>query len=80
MKGQKALAEHEQVYHAAMPCQAASLPLTGHGLRGEKKVCPAKGKKKSKGSLFVDNVSLAKGWIFQSRIPSSMWFRDTLYP
>src|SRR5258708_18022342 len=52
MKKQKALAGHGQVYHAAMGCQAASLSLTAHGLRGEKKACPAKGQKKSELSLF----------------------------
>src|SRR5258708_22957611 len=51
MKKQKALAGHGQVYHAAMGCQAASLSLTAHGLRGEKKACPAKGQKKSELSL-----------------------------
>ena len=30
---------HEGVYHAAKPCQAASLPLTRLGLRGLKKAC-----------------------------------------
>jgi hypothetical protein len=52
MKKQKALAGHGQVYHAAMGCQAASLYLTAHGLRGGKKACPAKGKKERGLSLF----------------------------
>src|SRR5260370_22835645 len=52
MKKQKALAGHGQVYHAAMGCQAASLSLTAHGLRGEKNACPAKDPKKSELSLF----------------------------
>jgi hypothetical protein len=55
MKQPKVLAEHEQVYHAALRCQAALLSLTAQGLRGEKKACPAKGKKESNGSLFCQD-------------------------
>src|SRR5258708_30178460 len=37
--------EHEGVYHAARGCQAASLPLTAPGLRGQKKACPVESDK-----------------------------------
>jgi len=37
--------EHEGVYHAARGCQAASLPLTASGLRGQKKACPVESEK-----------------------------------
>lgn len=30
---------HEEVYHAASGCQAASLPLTARRLHGEKRAC-----------------------------------------
>jgi hypothetical protein len=57
---QRHLAGHEQVYHAAMGCQAASLPLTAHRLRGEKKACPGQGKKKHENALFCPRVSRSK--------------------
>src|SRR5437868_10082461 len=37
--------EHEEVYHAASRCQAASLPLTPRRLHGLKKACSIEGKK-----------------------------------
>jgi hypothetical protein len=37
--------EHEQVYHAAVRCQAASLSLTARRLHGLKKACSVEGKK-----------------------------------
>jgi hypothetical protein len=37
--------EHEQVYHAASCCQAASLPLTARRLHDLEKVCSVEGKK-----------------------------------
>src|SRR5258708_6134209 len=61
-KKQEPLLGHEQVYHAALRCQAASLPLTAQRLRGEKKACPAKGKKKSKGSLFCPHEPSKRAW------------------
>lgn len=36
--------EHEQVYHAASCCQAASLSLTARRLHGLKKACSGEGK------------------------------------
>ncbi len=36
MKRQSPLIRHKAVYHAAMECQAASLSLTPHRLRGLK--------------------------------------------
>src|SRR2546427_1226271 len=37
--------EHEQVYHAAVRCQAASLSLTARRLHGLKNACSVEGKK-----------------------------------
>lgn len=37
--------EHEEVYHAAHGCQAASLPLTVVRLRGQKQACPVESEK-----------------------------------
>jgi hypothetical protein len=39
VKQQSLSIRHEAVYHAAVRCQAASLPLTPHPLRGQKKAC-----------------------------------------
>src|SRR5690349_4118767 len=36
---------HEQVYHAAVSCQAASLSLTGLSLRGLKRACQIESQK-----------------------------------
>ena len=41
----KPSSEHEQVYHAAACCQAASLPLTARRLHGLKNACSGEGKK-----------------------------------
>jgi hypothetical protein len=53
MKKREPLRGHEQVYHAALWRQAASLSLTPRCLRGEKKPCPPKGKKRAKVPFFA---------------------------
>jgi hypothetical protein len=53
MKKREPLRGHEPVYHAAPWGQAASLSLTPQCLRGEKKPCPPKGKKRAKALFFA---------------------------
>ncbi len=48
----RAWAGQEQVYHAALCCQAASLSLTAQHLHGQNKACPAKGKKQRGSAAF----------------------------
>src|SRR4249919_3357886 len=43
--GEKPSSEHEEVYHAASHCQAASLCLTACRLHDLKKTCSVEGKK-----------------------------------
>src|SRR5947209_18228469 len=43
--GETPSSEHEQVYHAASRCQAASLSLTARRLHDRKKTCSVAGKK-----------------------------------
>lgn len=57
MKKQEPLTGHEQVYHAAIRCQAAALSLTPQRLRGEKKPCPAQGKKE-RGFSFLSTKAV----------------------
>jgi len=44
-KRERPSSEHEQVYHAASRCQAASLSLTARGYHGLKNACSVEGKK-----------------------------------
>src|SRR5579863_4393880 len=44
-RGRTLSTEHEEVYHAASQCQAASLPLTPRRLHDQKHVCSLKSKK-----------------------------------
>ena len=69
MKKSKALAGHEQVYHAAMFCQGKRSGLTEHSLHGEKKACPAKGTKKSKGSLLCPHEPSKQTWKISGHTP-----------
>jgi hypothetical protein len=63
MRKQKALAGHEQVYHAALRRQGKRSGLTPQRLRGEKKPCPATGKKEDHGSLFYQREPSKPAWI-----------------
>src|SRR5205807_7215482 len=48
---------HEEVYHAASRCQAASLSLTARRLHGLKKACQVEGQKT--GGCFASQASLS---------------------
>ncbi len=47
--------EHEEVYHAASRCQAASLSLTARRLHGLKKACSVE-RQKTGGFLLLANA------------------------
>ena len=49
--------EHEQVYHAAARCQAASLSLTARRLHGLKNACSVEGKKNRRFCLSQKSAS-----------------------
>ncbi len=50
---------HEGVYHAAQPCQAASLPLTRLSLRGLKKACHVESQKMQGFWLVLSMISMS---------------------
>ena len=54
--------EHEGVYHTARSCQAASLPLTASGLRGQKKACSVESEK-TKGGFAAHKRLLSFQWM-----------------
>ncbi len=55
------LTEHEEVYHAASWCQAASLSLTPRRLHDGKRACSVKGKKRG-GFASQAPASLSRSW------------------
>ena len=60
---------HEEVYHAASRCQAASLSLTARGYHGLLKACQVERQKT--GGCFASRGSLSPAWIETSALGSA---------
>ena len=61
--------EHEQVYHAAVRCQAASLSLTGARLRGLFWACPVESQKRA-GFLALLEQAQPEAKLLVGQLPS----------